>query len=58
MNRKLSAVSAFYQHAARHGVDLGELLTTWQPAGRHGSAWKPFLHHVTKASHRPGGQSR
>ena len=34
VNRKLSAVSAFYQHAARHGVDLGELLTTWQPAGR------------------------
>ena len=24
VNRKLSAVSAFYQHAARHGVDLGE----------------------------------
>ncbi|MFI6360494.1 site-specific integrase [Streptomyces sp. NPDC050743] len=48
VNRKLSAVSAFYQHAARHGVDLGELLTTWQPAGRRSTAWKPFLHHVTK----------
>jgi integrase/recombinase XerD len=33
VNRKLSAVSAFYQHAARHGVDLGELLTSWQPVG-------------------------
>jgi len=31
VNRKISAVSAFYQHAARNGVDLGELLTTWQP---------------------------
>jgi site-specific recombinase XerD len=29
VNRKLSALSAFYQHAARNGVDLGELLTTW-----------------------------
>ncbi|MGB6165386.1 MAG: site-specific integrase [Pseudonocardiaceae bacterium] len=48
VNRKLSAVSAFYQHAARHGVDLGELLTTWQPAGRRGTAWKPFLHHISK----------
>ncbi len=48
VNRKLSAVSAFYQHAARHGVDLGELLTTWQPTGRRGTAWKPFLHHISK----------
>lgn len=23
VNRKLSALSAFYQHAARHGIDLG-----------------------------------
>lgn len=52
VNRKLSAVSAFYQHAARHGVDLGERLTTWQPAGRRSTAWKPFLHHVTKG--KPG----
>lgn len=48
VNRKLSAVSPFYQHAARYGVDLGELLTTWQPAGRRSTAWKPFLHHVSK----------
>nr|WP_233624549.1 tyrosine-type recombinase/integrase [Actinoplanes sp. ATCC 53533] len=48
VNRKLSAISAFYQHAARHGVDLGELLTTWQPAGRRGSSWRPFLHHISK----------
>ena len=31
-------LSAFYQHAARSGVDLGELLVTWQPAGRRGTA--------------------
>jgi site-specific recombinase XerD len=48
VNRKLSAVSAFYQHAARNGVDLGELLVTWQPAGRRGTGWKPFLHHISK----------
>jgi site-specific recombinase XerD len=48
VNRKLSAVSAFYQHAARNGVDLGGLLTSWQPAGRGGTAWRPFLHHISK----------
>jgi integrase/recombinase XerD len=48
VNRKLLALSAFYQHAARSGVDLGELLVTWQPAGRRGAAWRPFLHHITK----------
>jgi site-specific recombinase XerD len=46
VNRKLSALAAFYAHQARHGVDLGELLTTWAPGRRGG--WKPFLHHVTK----------
>jgi site-specific recombinase XerD len=50
VNRKLSAVSAFYQHAARNGVDLGELLTTWQPAGRRSTAWRPFLHHISKSA--------
>ncbi len=47
LNRKLSAISAFYQHQVRHGVDLGELLVTWGPPGRRGG-WKPFLHHVSK----------
>jgi site-specific recombinase XerD len=47
VNRKLSALSAFYLHAARHGVDLGELLVTWGPAGRRGG-WRPFLHHISK----------
>ena len=53
VNRKLSALSAFYQHAARSGVDLGELLVTWQPAGRRGTAWKPFLHHITNGEPKP-----
>lgn len=47
VNRKLSTVSVFYQHAARHGVDLGEMLTRWQTSGHRG-AWKPFLHHISK----------
>lgn len=49
VNRKLSAVSAFYQHAARNGVELGELLTRWQPVGRRGTPWRPFLHHISKS---------
>jgi len=48
VNRKLSAVSALYQHSARHGVELGDLLRSWQPAGRRGSSWRPFLHHISK----------
>jgi integrase/recombinase XerD len=47
INRKLSALAAFYSYQARHGVDVGELLTTWQVPGRR-SGWKPFLHHVSK----------
>jgi integrase len=45
VNRKLSAVAAFYSHQARNGVDFGELLITWVPPGRRGG-WKPFLHHL------------
>ena len=47
INRKLSALAAFYLHQVRHGVDVGELLTTWQTGGGRGG-WKPFLHHVSK----------
>jgi len=47
VNRKLSALAAFYAHHARRGVDAGELLVTWQVPGRRGG-WKPFLHHVSK----------
>lgn len=46
VNRKLSAVAAFYVHQARNGASVGELLTTWAPGRRGG--WKPFLHHVSK----------
>ena len=33
VNRKLSAIGAFYAHAARDGVAVGELLTSWQVGG-------------------------
>lgn len=52
VNRKLSALAAFYAHQARNGVDVGDLLTTWQSPGCRGG-WKPFLHHVTKGKPQP-----
>lgn len=52
INRKLSALAAFYAHQARHGVDLGELLITWGPPARRGG-WRPFLHHVSKDKPQP-----
>ena len=52
VNRKLSAVAAFYLHAVRNGIDVGELLTTWQIGGSRGG-WKPFLHHISKHMPQP-----
>ncbi len=52
VNRKLSALSAFYLYQVRHGVDLGELLVTWQAPGRRGG-FKPFLHHISKGMPQP-----
>jgi integrase/recombinase XerD len=52
INRKLSALAAFYSHQVRHAVDVGELLTTWLPGRRGG--WKPFLHHTSKGKLQPG----
>lgn len=46
VNRKLSAVSAFYEFHQRHGVDLGDLLTTWQRREAHGGSWRPLLAHL------------
>lgn len=50
VNRKLAALTSFYQFHARHGVPLGGLLTMVQPPGRNrpATAFRPFLHHVTK----------
>ena len=54
MNRKLSAVSAFYQHAARHGVRPRRPPDQLAAAGRRGTAWRPFLHHISKS--QPGAR--
>jgi integrase/recombinase XerD len=52
VNRKLSAIGAFYAHAARDGVAVGELLTSWQIGGARGG-WRPFLHHISKSAPKP-----
>lgn len=53
VNRKLAALTSFFEFHARHGVALAGLLVTMQPAGRRGggsaTSYKPFLHHVTKS---------
>jgi len=46
VSRKLAALAAFYDHHRRGGVDVGELLTTWQTGGRR--VWKSFLHHTSR----------
>jgi len=46
VNRKLAAISAFYEHQARSGTEAGDLLAAWRTGSRGG--WKPFLHHVSK----------
>ena len=46
VNRKLSAVSAFYEFHQRHGVDLGDLLVSWQRRRSGGRSWRPLLAHL------------
>jgi integrase/recombinase XerD len=46
VNRKLSAVSGLYVFHARHGVDLGDLVTDLQPVRSRATGWKPFLYHL------------
>lgn len=48
VNRKLSAVLAFYEHAGRNGVPVAGLLTAWRPPGRRGGGHLPFLHHLSR----------
>jgi integrase/recombinase XerD len=55
VNRKLAALASFCGFHSRHGVELTGLLVTMTPAGRRGfsaTAYKPFLHHVTKNASR------
>ena len=52
INRKLSAVIAFYEFHARHGVPCGDLLVMIRNGGARGSAWRPFLAHLGTAVQR------
>jgi integrase len=47
VNRKLAAISGLYTFHARHGVDLGDLVTELHPGRRRRSGWKPFLYHLS-----------
>ena len=51
INRKLSAVTAFYEFHARHGVNCADLLVTIKPGGSRGS-WRPFLAHLADGDQR------
>ncbi|WP_306361460.1 tyrosine-type recombinase/integrase [Nocardia sp. CC227C] len=46
VNRKLAAVSGFYEFHSRHGVTLAESLSAWQRRGQLAGSWKPFLAHL------------
>ena len=51
VNRKLAAVSAFYEFHHRHGRGPGDLLATWRPRARGGS-WQPLLAHLGPRTQR------
>jgi integrase/recombinase XerD len=55
VNRKLAAVVSFYRFHARHGVKAGGVLRVMQAPGRGyaGTAFRPFLHHVTGKNPQP-----
>lgn len=52
INRKLSTISSFYEHAFRHGIDLKHLNIHWD-ANANTSSWKPFLNHISKNASKP-----
>ena len=55
VNRKLAAVASFCRFHARHGAKAAGVLRAIQAPGRGyaGTAFRPFLHHVTGRSLRP-----
>jgi integrase len=52
VNRKLSALAAFYEFHRRHGVDVGDLLVTWRTATMRGGSWRPLLAHLGSGPQR------
>jgi integrase/recombinase XerD len=53
VNRKLSAVAAFYAHQLRHGVDVGDLLVRLRPPGRRGGLEAVFAPHQSRPAPAP-----
>jgi integrase/recombinase XerD len=51
VNRKLAAVTSFYEFHARSGVEVAQLLVSLRPAGLRSGAtsYKPFLQHIAKS---------
>ncbi len=52
VNRKLAAVSSFYEFHQRHGVELGDLLVTWRTQTSRGGSWRPLLAHLGSRAER------
>lgn len=52
VNRKLSAVSAFYEFHQRHGQGPGDLLAGWRPRSFRGGSWQPLLAQLGPRSER------
>ncbi|MGH3395385.1 MAG: hypothetical protein ACRDPO_11930 [Streptosporangiaceae bacterium] len=52
MNRKLSAVSAFFEFHHRHGRGPGDLLATWRPRARAGRGSRCVLGSITPRQER------
>jgi site-specific recombinase XerD len=55
VNRKLAAVASFYRFHARRGAKAAGVLRAIQAPGRGyaGTAFRPFLHHVTGQNPQP-----
>ncbi len=58
VNRKLSALAAFYLHAVRDGIEVGELLTTWQIGGREAVGSRFCTTSASTCRYPPGEQCR
>ena len=58
MNRNCPRSARSISMPLGNGVDLGDLLTSWQPAGWRGTSWRPFLHHIRKGQPHRGREVR
>jgi len=54
VNRKLSAVSAFYEFHHRQGEGPGDLLTGWRRGGFRGGSWQPLRAHLVRGPNEHG----